>query len=221
MFFSPWNADKARTVPNFGPEFATSFLREITKSELMGRTMSVNFSRRELFSIFRRSVKAAVPKQSLRVPLRPPGAVLETRFSDVCMQCGNCVAICPRQAIKPLSAEYGTKQGTPHIEPNEAPCVLCEGLLCSAVCPSGALKPIRRVTEVAMGLAAVDPSLCLSFRNETCSLCIDRCPIQGALKQDSMLRPVVGQTCVGCGLCEYYCPTETPAISVRPRSTFE
>src|SRR5438874_53336 len=32
--------------------------------------------------------------------LRPPGALEESRFRDVCSRCGECVKVCPAQCIK-------------------------------------------------------------------------------------------------------------------------
>ena len=128
------------------------------------------------------------------------------------------LSIPSRRPIKPLSVEYGDAQGTPHIVAREAPCVLCEGLLCTTVCPSGALVPVRRATEVQMGGAVIDAARCLPHRGEKCSVCLDRCPIQGALRLDDKGRPVVQDTCTGCGICEYYCPTEPTSIKVRPWS---
>ena len=144
--------------------------------------------------------------------------MLEAQLADTCLRCGRCEAICPRQSIKPLSTEYGAAQGTPSIVARQAPCVLCEGLLCTTVCPSGALKPVRRATEVQMGIAEVNPSRCLPYKGDKCSVCLDRCPIQGALRPDAQGRPSVQDTCTGCGICEYYCPTEPAAIVVRPWS---
>ena len=180
--------------------------------------MADKLSRRELFSIFRRSVDSAIRPKGPPPPLRPPGATTELKLADTCMRCGRCEAMCPRQAIRPLSAEYGDAHGTPHIVARDAPCVLCEGLLCSTVCPSGALTPVRRATEVQMGIAVIDATRCLPYRGDKCSVCLDRCPIQGALRLDEKGRPQVHDTCTGCGICEYYCPTEPTAIKVRPWS---
>ena len=64
--------------------------------------MAEKLSRRDLFSIFRRSVDTAVKPPTLPTPLRPPSAVGEAAIADSCYRCGACVEICPRHAIKPL-----------------------------------------------------------------------------------------------------------------------
>jgi NAD-dependent dihydropyrimidine dehydrogenase PreA subunit len=40
----------------------------------------------------------------------------------------------------------------------------------------------------------------------------------GAIVLDEKGRPQVTDTCTGCGLCEFYCPTEPASIRVRPQS---
>ncbi len=177
--------------------------------------MASPLSRRDLFGLFRKSInKAAAPPP---LPLRPPGAIAEERIEETCLRCGACVDICPRQAIKPLPATYGPREGTPHIVPREAPCVLCSGLLCTTVCPSGTLRPVAGPRDVRMGWAVVEPSRCLAFAGHSCTTCISFCPVQGALVPDENGRPVVTDACTGCGLCEYYCPTMPAAIQIRPR----
>lgn len=184
------------------------------KKEL--ETMADKLSRRELFNIFRRSAEAV---KGPPLPLRPPSAGLEKSIAESCMHCGACVEACPRQAIKPLGPEYGDRAGTPHIVAAEAPCVLCEGLKCTTVCPSGTLKPLRRATEVAMGVAIVARGRCLPWTEEMpCIICHERCPIVGAIRLDEHKRPSVTSACTGCGMCEYYCPTEPAAIRIRPRN---
>jgi MauM/NapG family ferredoxin protein len=178
-------------------------------------------SRRDLFGIFRRSLdKAREPEPAaparLPAPLRPPGAGLELLIADTCLRCGACEAACPRQAIHPLPDEYGAWAGTPHIVPRQAPCVLCNGLLCTSVCPSGTLRPLTAITEV-QGTALVDAGRCLPYRGTPCRECQARCPLPGAIVTDDAGRPRVTSACTGCGLCEHYCPTEPAAIRVRPR----
>src|SRR5947207_8092572 len=108
-----------------------------------------DMSRRDLFSIFRRSAERALetepPVQAVPrppAPLRPPGAAPELVVADSCVRCGACIEICPRQAIRPLPDVYGAWAGTPYIVPRQAPCVVCNQLLCTTVCPSGTLRPL-------------------------------------------------------------------------------
>lgn len=180
--------------------------------------MAEKLSRRDLFSIFRRSVDTVVKPPTLPIPLRPPSAVDEESIGNSCYRCGACVEICPRHAIKPLPLEYKQRAGTPYIVARDAPCVLCQSLLCTSVCPSGTLHPLQGPEQVKMGLAVVNPQRCLPHRGEACTRCFEHCPMPGAIVLDEKGRPQITAACTGCGLCEFYCPTETASIRVRPQS---
>ena len=177
--------------------------------------MAGEISRRELFSFWRRRPEPTPDP----TPLRPPGALPEAAFLDACQRCGKCVDVCPRQALGPLAA--GPAAGTPHFVPRQAPCVVCEGLQCTHVCPSGALKPLGDPTQIRIGTAAITPDRCLAYRGQACAACVDICPIPGALRRvahGSFAVPQVDAArCIGCGLCENYCPPEPAAIRVLPR----
>jgi MauM/NapG family ferredoxin protein len=180
-------------------------------------------SRRDLFTFWRREAPAEpapapAPPPALPAydPLRPPGAIAEDLFVDRCTRCGKCVAVCPRQAITPLDPSFGRATGTPGITARHAPCVVCEGLQCTQVCPSGALLRVA-VFDVQMGTAILDEERCVTFHGESCRACVDACPVPGALVADEDGHPRVEPArCIGCGVCENVCPTETASIVVEP-----
>ncbi|MCU1283224.1 MAG: 4Fe-4S ferredoxin, partial [bacterium] len=137
-----------------------------------------------------------------------------------CIRCGKCVEACPADAIFPLGADWGAAAGTPAIDARKQPCVLCTGLKCTHVCPSGALLPTYVNNDVTMGTAKLDLDSCLTHHGQACTVCNEHCPRPGALVFDGAhgeLR-VVEELCVGCGLCEHYCPTEPTSIRVQPRA---
>jgi len=149
--------------------------------------------------------------------LRPPGSINESRFNETCQRCGECVKVCPAEAIFPLAASFGEAAGTPAIDPSSAPCVVCEGLQCTHVCPSGALLPLYQPHQIAMGLAEVYTALCVRTDGEDCTECVDRCPLgEAAIRFDDSGPPTVADGCTGCGVCEFYCPTTPKAITIRP-----
>ena len=67
-----------------------------------------------------------------------------------------------------------------------------------------------------------------TFEGKQCTLCADMCPIPNPLSAISMVsdkdggkRPEIYDGCIGCGVCEEVCPTQTPSIVIKPRVTYE
>ncbi len=160
----------------------------------------------------------------VRMHLRPPGAIEERAFLETCYRCGSCVDSCPADAIiQKKGGEEDETNGTPVIAANVRACVVCDELACMKACPSGALKEVGKYA-IRVGLAVVNHDLCVRAKGEDCRECIDRCPLgETALKLWSNGRVNVidpestGRGCVGCGLCQQYCPVEPlKAIQVKP-----
>jgi ferredoxin-type protein NapG len=163
----------------------------------------------------------AGPAPTLRaVPgiwLRPPGAMPEQKFLETCTRDGDCVKVCPVQCIKidPHGAKGG---GAPFIEIDQAPCVLCTGLLCMHACPSGALTPIP-IQDIDMGTAVWHEQSCIRSRGQECTICIEHCPIgEVAIKLEGGKVQVIESGCTGCGVCQHDCPTSPKSITIIPRS---
>ena len=104
------------------------------------------------------------------------------------------------------------------IDPDHAPCVVCDGLQCTQVCESGALTELVAPHQIRMGLAEVYEALCVRTVGESCTLCVEQCPIgAAALYFDGNGPPIVESNgCVGCGVCQNVCPTAPKAIVVKP-----
>lgn len=190
------------------PEGALAF-RLDPKPDAGRRAALVTLGASAAFSVL------AVGRAALAVPertvLRPPGALPEPAFQALCIRCGKCAQVCPREAIH-------LQAGLPYIEPRSKACDLCRK--CPDVCPTGALT-LGKDEPVAMGTATVDRDLCWAWNGNMCRSCFNICPLQGqALKLEQaggQWRPVVdSQVCAGCGLCEQVCPVDPAAIYVKP-----
>lgn len=72
--------------------------------------------------------------------LRPPGALDEKDFLASCIKCGQCVQVCPVQAIKLADLVDGMGVGTPMIDAREQACDFsCDAVQCILACPTGSL----------------------------------------------------------------------------------
>ncbi len=145
--------------------------------------------------------------------LRPPGTVSEEHFLATCTRCMRCIEVCPYKSIVLGSWRDGFSIGSPIVRPRTTPCYLC--MKCPEVCPSGSLKPLAK-TSVKMGLAKIDTAQCLAYNSVLCRTCYNSCPIfDEAIIMDAELHPkVIAEKCVGCGICEYVCPTDPVSIVV-------
>jgi ferredoxin-type protein NapG len=72
--------------------------------------------------------------------LRPPGALDEHDFLASCIKCGQCVQVCPVQAIRLADLVDGFGVGVPYIDAREQSCDFsCDAVQCILACPTGAL----------------------------------------------------------------------------------
>lgn len=147
--------------------------------------------------------------------LTPPGSKGEKHFYDRCTACQLCVANCPNHVLRPstdlghlMQPEMGFERG------------FCrpECTTCSQVCPAGAILPVTKEekTVIHIGRAVVDYDLCVVNRDGVkCGSCASHCPA-GAISMvkknpddpDSPRIPSVHEDrCIGCGKCEYLCPS--------------
>jgi ferredoxin-type protein NapG len=160
---------------------------------------------------------AASGASRARLPLRPPGALPEATFLQTCERSGRCVAACPVQAIQVLRSAERELDGTPFLVPSQKACVVCDDLSCMKACPTGALEFVPK-EQIAIGFAVVDQGRCRRSFGEPCRECVDRCPLAAAaIGLDARGRVEVRGGCVGCGVCELYCPTSPKSITVEAR----
>jgi ferredoxin-type protein NapG len=158
---------------------------------------------------------AAARRIPLNVWLRPPGALPEQKFRETCSRCGECVNVCPVHAIR-IDSTGKEGFGAPFINADAMSCVVCEGLQCMSVCPSGALVPTS-INDIDMGTAVWHPDTCVRTRGESCTICVDKCPLgSAAIELKGNQIAVIPLGCIGCGVCQQECPTSPKSIVVIP-----
>ena len=88
---------------------------------------------------------------------RPPGALREQQFLASCIKCGQCVQVCPVNAIKLADLDEGFGIGVPYIDTRAQACDFsCDGLQCVLACPTGALThEINYSHQTDMAIARV------------------------------------------------------------------
>jgi len=147
--------------------------------------------------------------------LRPPGAVAEIDFLERCTRCGDCATVCPHDAIREAPTRLREAAGTPIVDPLTQPCLMCDDLPCITACETGAL---RAEAPAALGAARVSPLDCLNRLSSSCSVCVERCPVPGAIAFVGGVPDVNDRLCTGCGLCQHVCPAPQNAILMLPNS---
>lgn len=169
---------------------------------------------------------AGIPlARRLRDRLRPPGALAEEAFLGACIKCGQCVQVCPVQAIALADAGDGFGVGAPFIDAREQACDFsCDALSCILACPTGALShALKQKEEVRAGLARVArPELCLARRGEPLRGTARGSGFRGLLRYEEVDRwsplPMAGHAYDRevCDLCALECPIGASAIAMVP-----
>ncbi len=101
--------------------------------------------------------------------LRPPGALAEKDLLSSCIKCGQCVQVCPVEAIKLSDGEGGFGIGVPYIDARKQACDFsCDATQCVLACPTGALShKIDKKEQVNMGVARLSrPDACLARQGQ-------------------------------------------------------
>ncbi|MCP4994570.1 MAG: 4Fe-4S dicluster domain-containing protein [Gammaproteobacteria bacterium] len=153
--------------------------------------------------------------------LRPPGAIKtpddEKEYLASCIKCGQCVQVCPVDAIKLQDLDAGFGNGTPYIDAREQACDFsCDGLQCVLACPTGSLThDLNFPADTRMGFARlVSPARCLAVKGEGFKGLARGPYYKGLLRYDEIDRwnpiPVAEHPydLELCDLCVRQCPIE-------------
>ena len=85
--------------------------------------------------------------------------------------------------------------------------------------PAAAMAPVGECAESApLPVARLQPAACLAYRGTVCSVCVERCPVPGAIAVQSGRPSIVRDVCTGCGDCVARCPAPVNALSLEDRA---
>ena len=150
-----------------------------------------------------------------QTPLTPPGSLSFQNLATRCTGCQLCISECPNHVLRPSTDLMHLMQPTMSYERG-----YCrpECTRCSDVCPAGAIKPLDEMekSSIQIGHAVWIKKNCIPLTDGvSCGNCARHCPT-GAIQmvpsdpddEESLKIPVVNENmCIGCGACEYVCPS--------------
>lgn len=152
--------------------------------------------------------------------LRPPGTKEDEEFLEKCIRCGECMKVCPTNALQPTFLESGMNGiYSPKFFMRHGYCEYnCN--LCGQVCPTGAIAnlPLPEKQKYVIGLAIIDKNRCYPYKEKiNCLVCEEHCPtpdkaikfeFQFSKKDGKIIKLpyVIENLCIGCGVCETKCP---------------
>ncbi len=144
----------------------------------------------------------------------PPGSLGLDHFTGRCTACHLCISACPTGVLQPSLNEYGPAGILqPHMDYSTNYCNF-ECVRCSEVCPTGAILSLSIEAKKTTQLGQVHLILenCVVYsENTACGSCSEHCPTQAVTmvpyRNGLTLPEIKPEICVGCGACEYACPT--------------
>ena len=171
--------------------------------------------------------------------IRPPGSIKESDFLRRCVKCGECMKVCPTNAIQPALLEAGFEGLWTPVLINKIGYCEYNCVLCSHVCPTGAITPLTVEKKLGkgtgqkplkIGTAFYDRGRCLPWAMDIdCIVCEEVCPtspkaiwfesvevqLRNGAKKILKQPRIDTNLCIGCGICENKCPIhDQPAVRV-------
>ena len=140
-------------------------------------------------------------------PMRPPWALNEAVFQEICTGCDACIDACPPSILNK------SRGGYPVVDFTFNGCTFCGD--CVTACRPKAL--VRNADTPPWTVLAVVQPGCLSANGTMCRMCGDRCDAQAIsfkLALGGKSNPVISsELCTGCGDCIALCPVNALEIT--------
>ncbi len=145
--------------------------------------------------------------------ITPPGSLSRSHFTSRCTACHLCVTACPGHVIQPRIFSFGGRGVLmPEMVNSKGFCNF-KCTRCGEICPTGAILPLTREAkqETQIGKVVFIRENCIVVtQNTECGACSEHCPTKAVTmeKEKGVRVPRVHpDICVGCGACEYACPS--------------
>lgn len=144
--------------------------------------------------------------RGVRAPLRPPWAVSEAEFVELCTRCDDCLRACPEKIL------IRGPGGFPAVDFSRGECTFCHA--CADYCRPGVLyfQPNLKPWQVTIQIS----DACLAKQGVVCLTCAEQCEVRAITMQHQegwvampMVNPI---TCTGCGACVKPCPTHAVQV---------
>lgn len=147
--------------------------------------------------------------------IRPPGSLEEEEFLARCIRCGECMKVCPTNAIQPTLLEAGLEGiWTPTLMMRVGYCEhTC--VLCSQVCPTGAIWKLTEEEKLGeTGTAEAETA-------STATGDAQAKPVKIGTAFFDRGRCLPWAMATPCIVCEEFCPTSPKAIWVQEETVIK
>lgn len=142
------------------------------------------------------------------LPLRPPWAVDESLFTEICTNCGECISQCPTHIIKQARASY------PVVDFTSGECTFCN--ICVETCKPHALLKSAQKKPWSIK-ASINQDVCVAYKGVECRSCYDPCEARAIMmppRLGGISIPIIStDNCTGCGACFSVCPVQAVSMS--------
>jgi ferredoxin len=158
--------------------------------------------------------KDSTVRENKTYPVCPPGGITIADFNARCTACSLCINACPNGVLQPAFKEYGLAgMMQPVMNYHKSFCTFkCN--ICTEICPTNALQPLvleaKQLTQLGK-VKFIKDNCVVKTEKTSCGACSESCPTKAVYMipyEGKLLIPEINdEICVGCGHCEYACPT--------------